>query len=144
MADSSRQPIDSAVLVSLRDRASTHPLVARVETERSDGALVGLRLVFDRDRYPEVVNGATLTIRWYENDEYNFHYREHRDKDEPRVWQCRWDKHPNPHAAYTHFHHPPDAGADAITDDPIETTHPADVLGRTLANVRDRIASLRE
>lgn len=140
----SRSPIDGGVLGSLRDRASTHPLVKRFEPERSNEAIVALRLVFDSDRYPETVAEATLTIRWFENGEYSFHHRERRGEGSSGTWQCRWDKHPNPHAAYAHFHRPPDADAGDVVDDPIEVTHPSDVFGRTLANVRERIASLWE
>jgi len=137
-----RAPIDDAVLATLRDRASTHPLVTRVGPERSNGATTALHLALDPDRYPEAVTEATLTIRWFENGEYSFHYRERHGREEARTWQCRWDKHPNPHAAYAHFHRPPDAGD--VVDDPIKVTHPMDVFSRTLANVRERITSLWE
>lgn len=86
----SRSPIDGGVLDSLRDRARTHPLVACFEPERSNEAIVALRLVFDSDRYPETVAEATLTIRWFENGEYSFHYRERRGEGSSGTWQCRW------------------------------------------------------
>ena len=85
---------------------------------------------------------AILTIRWFENDEYNSHYCERRGEDGSETWQCRWDQHPNPHAAYAHFHRPPETRD--VIDDPIAVTHPADVFNRTLANVRERTASLWE
>jgi hypothetical protein len=86
MADDLREPIDSTVLTSLQGRASTHPLVARVETERSNGVVVALRLVFDSERYPKSVTETTLTIRWFKNGEYNFHYRERYEDDDRRAW----------------------------------------------------------
>ncbi|WP_129114040.1 hypothetical protein [Halegenticoccus tardaugens] len=142
MADAGRGPIDSAVLESFRDRVRGHSLVARTGGARTDGRLTALVLHLDADRYPATVLEASVEIQWYVNDEYNFHYRERHD--EGTVWQCRWDRHPNPHAADAHFHGPPDADATNVVDDPVTVTHPADVLTRTMANVDDRIADLWE
>jgi len=56
--------------------------------------------------YPPSVFEATLIVRWYANDDFTIHYREsHEDND----WECRWDRHPNPHTSRDHFHPPPDA-----------------------------------
>jgi hypothetical protein len=134
----STAPIDDAVLGELRDRAATHPLVERVEPDRTGGTLSTVVLVLDSAQYPERVSGARLDIRWYTNGDYSFHYVEtHGDGDR---WQCRWDQHPNPHTSRTHFHPPPDARSeDAVPDHPDET-YPDSLFSRTLANVRGRIA----
>lgn len=136
-----RAPDDSAVLERFRERARDHPLVASTTAERTGGAITTLILVLDADQYPEGVGAARLEVQWYENGEYNVHYREDRGLDE---WQCRWDRLPNPHAAYAHFHRPPRADADDVVDAPNAPDHPHEMLSRTLANVRDRIADCWE
>ena len=133
MTGSSGAPIDGAVLETFRERLGTHSLVARVETEQVGGTPSIIVGHFDADRYPETVTAARIEIQWYVDDDYNFHYVEvHSDGS---VWQCRWDRHPNPHAADAHFHRPPEAG----TTDVVDEVYPTDMLTRTLANVRERI-----
>jgi hypothetical protein len=67
-----------------------------------------------------------------------FHYVEtHADGDR---WQCRWDRHPNPHASRTQFHPPPDARSEEGVADSPDGIHPDGLFSRTLANVRERIA----
>jgi hypothetical protein len=134
----STAPVDDAVLGELRDRAATHPLVDRVELDRTAGTLSMVMLIFDSSQYPGWVAGARVEVRWYTNGDYSFHYVEtHADGGR---WQCRWDRHPNPHASRTHFHPPPDAHSeDAVPDNP-DGMYPDSVFTRTLANVRERIA----
>lgn len=135
-------PIDGAILEDFRDRARTHELVESVHTERTGGTPSMLVVEFDPDRYPSHVTEATLEIQWYRNDDYNLHYVETHTPD--GVWQCRWDRHPNPHTSRTHVHPPPGArSSDAVSDDPDEC-YPAYIFTRTLANVRDRIDDLWE
>jgi hypothetical protein len=50
---------------------------------------------------------VSLHVRWYENDDFSFHYVE--DREESDRWECRWDRHPSTHNAREHFHPPPDA-----------------------------------
>lgn len=138
----SRGPVDSAVLNLLRERGRTNSLVEQTDGIRTNDTLTALILRLDEDRYPSVVLSVSLEIQWYENDEYNFHYCEQHDDE--TVWQCRWDRHPNPHASYAHFHRPPNADGRDVVDDPVESTHPVDILTRTLANIDERIASLWE
>jgi hypothetical protein len=122
---------DWGILEDFRARSGTHPLVDSVALDRDDAELV---LTLDPERYPARVERATLTITWYRDDCYRFHYRErHADG----YWQCRWDRHPNPHAATAHFHEPPD-GTPAV-DDPGAPAVPEDAFSRGLARVRDRI-----
>lgn len=128
---------DRAVLDELSARVRTHPLVEEANLERSDAELV---VRFDPERYPDSVEAATLSTTWYRDDCYRFHYHE-RHRDGPG-WQCRWDRHPNPHAAECHFHPPPDGDAKTVVDDTEAPTRPEDALTRVLANVRDRLDDL--
>jgi hypothetical protein len=96
----------------------------------------------DQDRYPQPITEVSVDIRWFENGEYTFHYREYHNSPSPFVWQCRWDRHPNPHASYAHVHRPPDASADDVIDDPLEDLHPADMFSRVFAWIADRIDAL--
>lgn len=125
-------------------RARSHALVAEAVFEGAGGGVRALRLTLDAAQYPDDVEDATLTVRWFENDEYSFHYRERHRKGNRPVWQCRWDRHPNPHAGYEHFHEPPDAGHDRTVEDHVVAPHPTEMFTRTMANVRDRIAALWE
>lgn len=130
-------PIDTAVLETIRDRLRTHSLVDSVRMEQTDGPISQLVVAIDPDRYPDHVNEARLEIQWFRNEDYNFHYIEtHRSGG---VWQCRWDRHPNPHAARTHFHPPPEGRSNAAVDDQPENRQPTPMVTRTLANIRERI-----
>lgn len=134
----SSAPVDDGVLGELCDRAVTHPLVARVERDRTAGTLSTVVLVLDDVQYPGWVEEARLDIRWYTNGDYTFHYIEtHADGDR---WQCRWDRHPNPHTSRAHFHPPPDAHSEDAVPDSHDGAHPDGLFSRTLANVRERIA----
>jgi hypothetical protein len=134
-------PIDGAVLETIRTRAGTHPLIESVRTDRTGGTISTVCAKLDLDRYPARIQDAELEIRWYTNSDYNFHYLETHDA---AVWQCRWDRHLNPHTQRTHFHPPPEASsADAIPDSPGDQ-HPQAIFTRTLANIRERIDDLWE
>jgi hypothetical protein len=61
-----------------------------------------------------------------------------------RAWQCRWDRHQNPHTQRTHFHPPPAADSTAAVPDQPPDHHPSAIVTRTLANIRDRIEDLWE
>jgi len=138
--DGSAAPIDDSVLELLAERARTHPLVETVRTEHTGGILSLVVVELDRNRYPDRIQAARIEIRWYTNGDYNFHYIETHTADE--IWQCRWDRHLNPHTARTHFHPPPNASsADAIADQPTDF-HPNYLFTRTVANVRQRIAAV--
>lgn len=112
-------PIDGAILEDFRDRARTHELVESVRTDRTGGTPSMLVVDFDTDRYPSHVTEASLEIQWYRNDDYNFHYVETHTPD--GVWQCRWDRHPNPHTNRAHFHPPPGGHARATLSRTIRT-----------------------
>mgnify|MGYP000447452563 CR=1 FL=1 len=141
MADGG-SPVDGAVLETIYDRAQTHSLVGTVRAERTDATISRVVIALDLDQYPDHIQDARLEIRWFRNDDYSFHYVETHTADE--VWQCRWDRHTNPHATRTHFHPPPAAdSSDAVSDQPAEV-HPMGLFTRTFANIRQRIGDLWE
>lgn len=137
---SSAAPIDDAVLESFAERARTHQLIRTVQSEQTDGMVSMVAVALDLDRYPPHIQDARLEIQWYTNGDYNFHYVETQDSGE--IWQCRWDRHPNPHTQRTHFHPPPEARSDDAVPDSPPDTHPSALFTRTLANVRQRIKNL--
>lgn len=139
---SNAAPIDDAVLEAVYERARTHPLTETVSGDRTGGTLTQVTVSFDPDQYPERVQTARLDIQWYTNGDYTLHYFEtHRSG---REWQCRWDRHSNPHTTRMHFHPPLTARSnDAVPDSPSDR-HPSPMFARTLANVRVRIEDLWE
>ena len=127
-------PIDRPILEFLRDRLG-HTRQVRAARITEEGH-VELRVVFADTYYPDVVRAAILQIRWYTNDDFSIHYREDHDGE----WECRWDRHPNPHNTREHLHPPPDAptpGEDA--DWPADYR---DVTSMVLDEVETRIADL--
>jgi hypothetical protein len=97
-------PVGRPVLELLRDRLRTTDQVTTARITDDQGHL-GLVVIFSDDYYPGAETAATLIIRWYTNADFSIHYREsRRDSD----WECRWDRHPNPHNEREHFHPPPD------------------------------------
>lgn len=129
-------PIDRPILKFLRPRPASTPQVNRATITDSSGH-VELSVRFSTSYYPTAVESATLSIRWYTNDDFKIHYREsHGDE----TWECRWDRHPNPHNTRDHFHPPPVASTPAE-----DATWPGDhraVLGRVLDEIEKRIENL--
>ena len=138
--DGSAAPIDSAILDMLSNRAQTHSLVETVRTEQTGGMTSLVMVKLDGERYPNSIKKGRIEIQWYTNGDYNFHYIETHTADD--IWQCRWDKHVNPHTTRIHFHPPPEASStDAIPDQPSDC-HSTAIFIRTLASVRQRIGDL--
>ena len=136
----SAAPTDSAILEMLSNRAQTHSLVKTVRTEQTGGTTSLIIIKLDGDRYPNSVKKARIEIQWYTNGDYNFHYIETHTAGD--IWQCRWDKHVNPHTTRIHFQPPPEASStDAIPDRPSDC-HSTAIFIRTLANVGQRIGDL--
>jgi len=98
-------PIDRPVLNLLRDRLRTTDQVVAARITDESGHLE-LLVVFSETYYPDPGTRATLTVRWYTSGDFSIHYRETRPGDD---WECRWDRHPNPHNHREHFHPPPGA-----------------------------------
>lgn len=138
--DSPAGPLDVATLEVLGRRAVTHPLVTEWTWQPDAVSPRSLELHFDADQYPPSVQRGRLDVRWFEGDDYTFHYVEsHADSG----WQCRWDRHPKPDAPTPHFHPPPDASAD-VEPSPIDATHHLGVLFAVLDRIQDRIETLHE
>lgn len=130
-------PIDRAVLDRLQSRFVDARLIesaALVETGR-----LHLRVTLAADYYPDE-RTAHLEMRWYRNDDFNIHYRETRVDE---VWECRWDRHPNPHNTRSHFHPPPDASRTGATDAQWPPDH-RDVCRVVFDFLEERIETLWE
>ena len=141
MAHGATGPIDDNVLDTIQQLASTHRFVHRVYLNDDPGGRRELYIELDPDHYPGAIETVTLQVKWYNTDDYTFHYREVWESDE---WQCRWDRHPHPHnATREHFHEPPTAADDPITD-PMERVEPHYVFARTMANISERVEQLWE
>jgi len=129
-------PIDRPILEFLQTRLQATRQVSRAAITDASGHLE-LQVVFAPSYYPAPVDEATLTVRWYTNDDFTIHYREIHSE---HTWECRWDRHPNPHNTRDHFHPPPTAPT-PVEDDSWPTDH-RDVLRLVLDEVEDRIAVL--
>lgn len=135
----SRGPVDVEIL----DRIAAHlARSARFNDVRSRPSYAPNAVVADYDLgyFPGGVTRAYLRIRWFETDDFTFHYSEQYRTDES--WECRWDCHPNDHNTREHFHPPPNAvtpGTDA--DYPEEWRG---VLATVLTDLDDRIDAFWE
>ncbi|WP_336001814.1 hypothetical protein [Halorientalis halophila] len=98
-----------------------------------------LRVELADDYYPSSVS-ARLEIRWYRNDDFNFHYQEKRREG---TWECRWDRHPNAHNSRDHFHPPPAASRTDATDAEWPADH-RDLCRLVLDDLEERIETLWE
>lgn len=97
-----------------------------------------LRGVFDTDQYPAGVTAARLDIRCFTTGDFSFHYVE--TQAEGDTWECRWDRHPNPHNMRVHFHEPP-TGTD-ISDLDLASVHPLEVYSTVLTAIEQRLETL--
>lgn len=93
-----------------------------------------LRVRLDADRYPPPVTSARLDVRWFVGGDFSIHYVETTTDDH---WECRWDRHPNPHGTRAHFHRPPDG--EETEDLDLPSLHPLDVGSVVLSAVEHRI-----
>lgn len=129
-------PIDRPILEFLQTRLQATNQVAQSTITDASGHLE-LRVTFEASYYPATVDEASLTVRWYTNDDFKIHYRE---MYPDTAWECRWDRHPNPHNSRDHFHPPP------VAPTPGENASwPADhrdVLRLVLDKVEERITEL--
>jgi len=130
------RPIDYPILEFLQLRLQATSQVARAIITDADGHLE-LRITLTPSYYPESVAEASLIVRWYTNADFKIHYREVHPE---RTWDCRWDRHPNPHNTRDHFHPPP--AAPTPGDDASWPTDHRDVLQAVLDEIETRIAEL--
>ena len=129
-------PPDRQTLRLLERQCATTPLVA--DTEFQPRATEPRRLVatLDTDAFPEPVADARLDIRWFTTGDFSLHYVETTtDSDQ---WECRWDRHPNPHSPRLHFHEPPDGIS--VVDLSLKSTHPLNVYSTVVAAIQQRVA----
>ena len=68
-------PIDRPILEFLRTRLQATRQVSRATVTEASGHLE-LQVVFASSYYPAPIDEATLTVRWYTNDDFKLHYRE--------------------------------------------------------------------
>jgi len=130
-------PIDRSVLERMRARfVKTRMFESAAIVERKK---LHLRAELSGDYYPGEVS-ARFEIRWYRNDDFNFHYQEERQDS---TWMCRWDRHPNAHNSRDHFHLPPAASRTDVEDAQWPADH-RDMSRLVLGRIEERIETLWE
>lgn len=129
-------PIDRPLLEFFQTRLQATEQVARAASTDESGHLE-LQVVFAPSYYPATVTDAQLTVRWYTNDDFKLHYREEYAES---AWECRWDRHRNPHDTRDHFHPPPNATTPG--DDVSWPADHRDVVTLVLDEIEDRITEL--
>lgn len=130
-------PIDRSVLERMQSQFVGSRMIETAEIVQ-EGKL-HLRVALSDDYYPGDVS-ARLEIRWYRNDDFNFHYQE---KQQDGAWECRWDRHPNVHNTRDHFHPPPAASRTDAVDAQWPSDH-RDVCRLVLDDIKKRIETLWE
>ena len=129
-------PPDRETLRLLERILADEPMVATTTFEPDSYEPTLLRALIEADRYPSAVEAARLDIRWYTSGDFSIHYLETTAADD-QDWECRWDRHPNPHSTRLHFHQPPNG--DETEDLSLSSLHPLDVVSTVLAVVEQRI-----
>ena len=129
-------PIDRPILEFLQTRLQATKQIEQATITDASGHLE-LSVQFASPYYPATIDETTVTVRWYTNDDFKIHYREVHPKD---AWECRWDRHPNPHNTRDHFH--PPTGATTPGDDASWPADHRDVLTLVLDEIETRIAEL--
>lgn len=125
-------PLDLPILRRVEQYAAANERFSRTQMRPSSNrdALV---LDYDLGYFPVRVTRAYLTYRWYQNDDFKIHYAE---QYATAAWECRWDRHPNPHNTRGHFHEPPDARR---TTDETYSTDWREVFRRVTTFLDERI-----
>ncbi|SNZ15437.1 hypothetical protein SAMN06269185_2486 [Natronoarchaeum philippinense] len=129
-------PIDRPILEFLQTRLQGTNQVSRATITDANGHLE-LNVSLAASYYPASVDKASLAVRWYTNDDFKIHYREVSSDDS---WECRWDRHPNPHNSRDHFH--PSPAAPTPGKDASWPNDHRDVLRLVLDEIEARIADL--
>lgn len=129
-------PIDRPILEFLQTRLQATRQISRATVTDASGHLA-LQVDVAQSYYPNSVDDGQLTVRWYTNDDFKIHYREnHTD----HAWECRWDRHPNPHNTRDHFHPPPTASTP--DEDASWPADHRDGVALVLEDIEDRIAAI--
>ena len=131
-------PPDRQTLRLLERHVAADPLVAETAFDPDPYEPQLLRGILDADGYPELVASARLDVRWFTTGDFSIHYVE--EHDDGARWECRWDRHPNPHDSRLHFHEPP--SATEIVDFEFPSVHPLDVCSTVLTAIEQRIETL--
>ncbi|PSQ52528.1 hypothetical protein BRD20_06715 [Halobacteriales archaeon SW_8_65_20] len=131
-------PPDRQILRLLERHLDAESLVSATTFEPTFHGPRLLRVEMDTEAYPESVTTARLDVRWFTTGDFSLHYVEAHEQGDR--WECRWDRHPNPHNARLHFHQPP-AGT-AVTDLELPSTHPLELHSTVLTAIRRRIETL--
>jgi hypothetical protein len=128
-------PPDRQTLRLLERHLASDTLVTETKFEPDPHESRQLQVSLDSRRYPESISAARLDIRWFTTADFSIQYVEdHIDKTQ---WECRWDRHPNPHTTRLHFHQPPTA--EEITDLALGSLHPLEVYSTVLDAVEQRL-----
>jgi len=93
---------------------------------------------FVSNHYPSEIDAARIEFRLRMNGDVNLHYHE---EWTGASWACRWDRHPNPHNAYEHFHQPPVVRR-TDTDDVAYHEPPFGVIDIAFDFIEDRVGDL--
>lgn len=128
-------PPDRRTFRLLERHLAGDPLVAETEFDPNSDEPGELHAHIATDGFPPSVERVRLDVRWFTTDDFTMHYLETTTRGDR--WECRWNRHPNPHNARLHFHQPPN-GTDA-TDLELPSLHPIDVLSTVLAAIEERI-----
>lgn len=133
------QSLDEEVLRIAAQRLgslTTIESVAVFPREKSESVVARFDLLY----YPGELRQVELELRAYTNGDFHVMYREEWDGGD---WQCRWDRHDNPHNSRDHFHQPPAAR----TEDAVDRDFPPDLfslLPVVLAVLDERLSEVWE
>lgn len=128
-------PPDRQILRLLERHLAADPLVDETSFEPDAYEPQVLRARLEVGQYPESIAAARLDVRWYTTGDFSIHYVE--THDDTGLWECRWDRHPNPHDSRLHFHQPPTAAA--VTDLSLDSVHPLEVYSTVLTAIDQRL-----
>jgi hypothetical protein len=127
-------PPDRHILRRLERHLASEDLIANTAFDPNPHEPRLLHAHFDTTHYPASTTAARLDVRWFTTGDFSLHYVETSADAE---WECRWDRHPNPHNTRVHFHHPPDS--DDVTDLSLPSHHPLEVYSTRLDAIEQRL-----
>lgn len=130
--------IDRPILEEIRERLAGAAQFDRARIDHAEGQL-RLEVRFDPKTSPPSVEGRSLDVRWYTNDDFRIHYEESRTDGRCAM---RWDRHPNTHNSRDHLHPPPAAATPGVDRDWPDDYR--DVCSLVLEEIRERTATLWE
>ena len=96
---------------------------------------------FEADFYPDDVRRVFVEFEVRVDGDFFVTYREVREH-QSNDYQCRWDRHDNPHNSRDHFHEPPDCERAVDRDD--FPKYPFEMAGLVLEFVEERWGKLFE